>query len=138
MSILQSIENFVETTESDVEAWIVAIIQGAEVAVKDLEKGLNWLASNAPGISAGVAAVETMVESIVASTPGLAQNAVVTKAIADANEAVAGLNAFANAANTGQNQAQAVVAGYVAYQSAAAAVAGAKAAVASAPAKAAA
>lgn len=131
MSLLQSLENMIETTEADVEKWIVAIIQGVEVGVHDLESGLNWLASKTPGIAAGVAAVENMVQAIAVATPGLAQNAIVTKAIADANEAVAGLNAFANAANTGQNQAQAVVAGYVAYQSAAAAVAGAKAAVGS-------
>ncbi|MEJ0050923.1 MAG: hypothetical protein WDN02_06925 [Methylovirgula sp.] len=134
MGVLETIENAIETTEADVESWIVAIIKGEKVVASKLEAGLNWLASNTPAISAGVASVETMVESIVAATPGAAQNATVTKAIADANEAVAGLNAFANAANTGSNQAQAVVAGYVAYQSAAAAVAGAKAAVAATPA----
>lgn len=134
MGVLGTIENIVETTEADVESWIVAIIKGEEVVASKLEAGLNWLAGNTPAISAGVASVETMVESIVAATPGAAQNATVTKAIADANEAVAGLNAFANAANTGTNQAAAVVAGYVAYQSAAAAVAGAKAAVAATPA----
>lgn len=131
MNWLQEIEQAFVTTESMIQGWIVDIINGAEVAATDLEKALNFVASKAPAIAAGIASVEAMVAEIAAVNPGLVQNAVVTQAIKDANASVAGLNAFANLANAGGATPASVVAGYVAYQQSMASASGAMAAVAS-------
>jgi hypothetical protein len=132
MSFLQDVENVVETTEADVVAIIAEIKTVGTAAEGKLESALNWVVGNAPTIAADIQTVEGLFEQIVASTPGAAQNAIVTKAIADANLAVAGLNAAATAANSGSTAA-AVVAGYIAVQNAIASAAGAKAAVAAIP-----
>lgn len=121
------------TTEQNVLAFVTDIITDVGVAEKDIAKGLSWVVSNAPNIAAGIQQVESLVATVAAATPGLNTNANVTKAIAEANVAVTALNAFATSSNTGQNNAAALVSGYVAYQTAQAAVASAKAAVVSAP-----
>lgn len=129
MSILNSFKSFFVTVETDVQKVIVAIKTGEQVVAKDLQNAINWIASNAGTITTGVNEAETMLQQILAATPGAAQNATVTKIIADANIAVTQLNAFATAANAGST-AQAVVAGYAAVQNGLAAAATAKAAVA--------
>jgi hypothetical protein len=132
MNWFTDIENEIITTAVDVEQWILALIKGGEVAVADLGKGINWLASQAPAIDAGVKEAALLLQEVIAATPGAAQNATVTAAIADINNVAAGINAFATAANTGTSNAQALVQGYAAYQAAAASVASAKAAAAAA------
>lgn len=126
MSWLTNLEHMFQTTMADIEAVLMKIVQGAEVVEKDLENGLNFLASHAPQIATDLTAATQMAETVIAATPGAAQNAIVTKAIQEANVAVQGLNAFANAANQG-NKAQALAQAYVAVQTAQAAVSSAKA-----------
>ena len=133
MSFLDTIKSVFTSSEQTAVKVITAVKTGVAVAEADAQKALSWIAGNAPTIAAAVVEVEQMIAAIADVNPTVASNTDVTKAIAEANQAVDALNAFATAANTGKNDAQAVVSGYVAFQQAAASAATAKAAIAGVP-----
>lgn len=120
------------TTEQDVVNLITNIKNDITVAESDVVSALKWLSGEVPTI---VAALQTAVG--LASAVGVVSQ----PELLAANAAVAALTAFAgvqNATTTApaiNQSAQAVVAGYVAYTQANAAVNAAKATAAAAPAK---
>jgi hypothetical protein len=128
----QGIENAIVTTYDDAKAIFMDIVTGVKGAEAKAGSLLSWIAGQVPNIAADVKAVETDIELVEAAFPGFSQNAAVTTAIADANSAVAGLNAFATAADAGTNNVTAAITGFSAFEAANAATASASAAVASA------
>jgi hypothetical protein len=125
-NFLTTIENIIETTETDVLAMIAKIKTGAAIAEADIQSGLKWVAANAPQIAADVQQVEAVVTAVGFSNPAVAA------AITAANVAVAGINAVAQAETAGQTTAQTLVAGYAAVKSATSAAAQAGVALAKA------
>ena len=126
---LNTLENWISETETDVLAVIADIKQGIAVAESDINSSLTWIANNAPAISSDIQEVLNIVTTI-----GIGTDPEVAAAVTAANVAVTALNAFAAAKNSGANNTAAVLTGYTAVQQAQAAVASAKAAVASSPA----
>ena len=66
-NLITDIENAIQTTEADVESWVVQIQSGLAVLDTDLSAGLKWVASVAPG---WVTALQTVV-AIAGAIPGL-------------------------------------------------------------------
>lgn len=130
MSFIDSLKNFIMTTEQDVISIVTKIKTESEILQQELDTALHWIASNAPTI---VADIQTV--TAVAETVGVAANPGVAAAIMAANTAVTALNAFAAASNSGKNDPEAVIAGYVAVKQAQAAAASALASTAGAPVK---
>lgn len=124
-----TLKNWLMETETDVLNVIATIKADLAVAESDIDAALHWIASNAPTITSDIQQVVG-----VAQTIGLTTNPEFAAAVAGANVAVAALNAFANAANSGQSNTQAVLAGYTAVKTAQSSAALAAAALA-APAK---
>jgi len=131
---LTGITAWFHTTEQDVVNLITNIKSDIAVAEADVSSALKWLSGEVPTI---VAALQTAVG--LATAVGV----VTQPELLAANAAVAALTAFAGVQNsvtstpTIQQSAQSVVAGYVAYTQANAAVNSAKATAAAAPKKAA-
>lgn len=117
-----SLTNWFTTTEQDVVNIIADIKADVAVVESDLNSALNWVAKQAPEIINALQVAVGLATAVgVVSAPELAA----------ANAAVAALNAFAAAQNSSATagttnlttDAQAVVAGYVAYKQSQAAVA---------------
>lgn len=123
-----SLWNFIDETESDVLVIITNIKADVAVAQSDINAALHWIASNAPAIAADIQEVVGIAETV-----GVGANPEVAAAIIAANTAVTALNAFAASSNSGQNNTQAVLAGYVAVKQAQAASSSAAAAAVAAP-----
>lgn len=114
--------NWWSTTEQDVIALISKAKTDTIAAEKDINNALKWISAETPAIVGGL---QTALQ--IASMFGV----VTAPELAAANAAVTALNAFANAQNTGKNDVQSVVNGYIAYTQAASAVNSAKAAAVS-------
>jgi hypothetical protein len=125
MSVFTKIEDFFHTTEQDVIEVIAAIPHGIVVAEEALQKASHWIVGQAPNISANLQLAEGL---IVASGGGADPQ--VRAAIAAANVAVAGLNAYAKASATGNITTDAIAQGYIAVKQASAAAASASSAAA--------
>ncbi len=123
-----SLWNFIDETESDVLVIITNIKADVAVEQSDINAALHWIASNAPAIAADIQEVVGIAETV-----GVGANPEVAAAIIAANTAVTALNAFAASSNSGQNNTQAVLAGYVAVKQAQAASSSAAAAAVAAP-----
>jgi hypothetical protein len=131
MSILSSIKSFFVTTEQDVVNLITAVSNEAPVIQKDIDRAFGWIAKETPVIATNLATATTIVAAV-----GANSNPQVVAAIAAANLAVQGLNAFAEQYNKGTPTATAVIDGYIALkQASSAASSAAAAAAASVPAK---
>lgn len=126
-----SISNWFTTTEQDVVAVIAALKADVQVAEADVGAALNWVAGEVPTIVAGLQTALGLAQAVgVVTAPELLA----------ANIAVQALNAFAAAHNASvasgdsalATSTKSVVAGYVAYTQAAAAVSVAKATAAAA------
>ena|SRR5690348_11949520 len=122
-----NVSHFFAEAESDVVKVVAQIKTDIDVAIQDIDSALKWLVKQTPAIAAGLQTAAGLIEQV-----GLASDPEVAAAIAAANIAVQGLNAFAQAANSGKTLPQAVVDGYTSYKSAQAAVAGAAAVAAKA------
>jgi len=122
MSFFTSIKNFLVTTEQDVIKIIGAIVKEEAVLEKDLGIALKWIAGQTPTIASKLQMAESLIVAV-----GAANNPNVAASIAAANLAVAGLNAFAAAYNSGTPTAAAVVEGYQALKQASAAASNAAA-----------
>lgn len=118
-----SFPKFFAATEQDVVNILAKVKQDAVIAVKDVNAALKWISGNIGLIDASVQEVLGIV-----TTLGATSDPKVAAAIKDANVAVAALNAYAAASNSGQNNVSAVVNGYVALKQAQASVAAASAA----------
>lgn len=126
LTLEQQIANWISETETDVQNVVTKVIQNVEVGISEVESALKWVASQVPSISTAIQNAVAFIESI-----GLTANPEVAAAVAAANVAVQGLNAFAaaeNSATTASGAVNAVVAGYQAVKTAQAAVASATAA----------
>ena len=133
MSLLTGIEAWWRTTEADVLAAIVGMKSGIEVVENDILKALSWVNSNIPAINADIAEINGALKTIVGSgIVTIPDN--IHAAIADANRAVAALNAYQATVAAGGSQTTALVAGYTAIKSAQSATALATLAVVNAPA----
>ena len=130
MTFLDKLKNFIVTTEADVVLVIAKIKTEEEVIASEINNALHWIASNTPTIVADIQSVIGVAETV-----GVAANPQVAAAITAANLAVAALNSFAAASNSGSSNTQAVLAGYVAVKQAQAAAASAAAAAVVAPTK---
>ena len=130
MSFLDTLKGWITTTEADVVAIIAKIKTEEAVVASEINQALHWVASNAPTIVADIQSVVGIAETV-----GVAADPRVAAAITAANLAVAALNQFAAASNSGQSNTQAVLAGYVAVKQAQAAAASAAAAAVQTPAK---
>jgi hypothetical protein len=126
LSFIDNLKKFFTTTEQDVVLLLVEIKTGAAVAAHEIAAGLAWVEQHTADITTGIQQVTTLVTGIAAVTPSLKNNATIQKAVTEANAAVAALNAYASAAQSG-DQAQALVNGYVAFQQANSAVSTARA-----------
>lgn len=114
---LASIASWWKTTEADVISVITKIKADAVIAEADVHEALNWVAAETPTILAGLQTALGLAEAVgVVTAPELMA----------ANAAVAALNAFAEAHNSGTaglaTDAKSVISGYVAYTQAQAAV----------------
>lgn len=123
-----NVSHFFVEAETDVVKVVAQVKADIEVAIQDIDGALKWLVKQTPAIAVGLQTAASLIEQV-----GVASNPEVAAAIAAANIAVQGLNAFAAAANNGKTMPQAVVDGYAAYKSAQAAVAGAAAVAAKSP-----
>ncbi len=108
----------VTIVEADVQAIITKIANGVEIVVADFNTAAQWVAQEIPTIV-------TYIEQIVtfANAVGAGSNHDVATAIAAANEAVEGLNAFASAENANTSSsttatAQAIISAYTAVKTA--------------------
>lgn len=128
LSFEQHVNTWFITTEQEVAKVVGQIKADIDVAIQDIDNALKWVVQQTPAIAADLQVAASLIEQV-----GLASNPEVAAAIAAANVAVQGLNAFAAAANSGKTMPQAVVSGYVAVQAANAAVAGAKTVAAKTP-----
>lgn len=106
------------TTEKDIVNILAKVKGDAVVAQKDINSAMKWIAAQTPAIVG-----DLQVALQIAQMFGV----VTAPEIVAANAAVAALNAFATAQNTGKTDLQSVANGYVAYTQAAAAVNAAKA-----------
>lgn len=128
LSFEQHVNTWFVTTEQQVAQTVGQIKADVDVAIQDVDAALQWVVQQTPAIASDLQIAASLIEQV-----GLASNPEVAAAIAAANIAVQGLNAFAAAANSGKTMPQAVVQGYVAVTSAKAAVSGAKALTAKTP-----
>ena len=124
MSFFSQIEHFFTVFETDVVAVVIKIKQAEEVAAHEVSLVLNWIANNVGTIAQDLQLVESVAVAV-APTPQ------VLVAIATANEAMAALNAYAQAHALGQSTAQAAINGYTAFKQAQAAASTAVAAATS-------
>lgn len=128
-TIFQRLANVFLEDEAKVVATFIAIRKGAEVALKDIEAGIDWVENNAPAIVSKIQSVEAVILQLaVATNPNIAG------AVAEANAAVAALNALVAARASGSSTPQQLVTAYQAFTNADAAAAMAKAAAAATPA----
>lgn len=127
MSFWNNVKSLFVTTEKDVVALIADVKKDAVVFMSDINKGIAWVVKATPTIAADLVEAEGLIKQSGVASP------TVDKALVDANMAMAGLNAFAVAYNSGKNDGAALVSGFVALKSAQGAVAMAAAAAAAAP-----
>lgn len=115
----------VATLEADVIAIVAKIKTGIETLEADFDVAAKWVAQEVP-------VIVPYIEQIIgfAGSVGVASNPEVAAAIAAANTAVQGLNAFAAAENSGVTNTAAIVAAYTAIKTAQASSASAAATVA--------
>ena len=120
--------DIITVLESDVNVIIakasafVGEVEGAvELAVEDFDNFFNWLMGLAPQVTAGVQTVTGLVSEMKAANVPLPAS--LAGDLADLNAAVSGLNAAAQASNSGANPAQAIIDGYAAAKNAIAATA---------------
>lgn len=100
-----------KATEKDVLTIIVAAKQGLDVAEAELKKGWAWLYDHTDEIAAAVSTVAEVVSSLKGA--GVKIPPSVVKSVAEANKAVAALNAMME--ETGDSpKAQDLIDGYVA------------------------
>jgi hypothetical protein len=130
-NILSWLESRITVTEQDVVALVVKVKQGIALAAHEINAGLGWIANETPNIAADIQQAASLVQ--LAGVVDPAAEPEVVAAVAAANTAVAGLNAFATAYKSGTGTAQSVVAGYTAIKAAQSAAANAAAIAASAP-----
>lgn len=123
MSFIQQVEEWFEEDEAEVVKIFIAIRNGAEVTLTDLNAAAKWIAAQTPSIASDIQGAVA-----IATEVGAISNPEVAAAVAAANASVVALNAFASAENAGQNTAQSVAAGYVAVKQAQATSASASAA----------
>ena len=117
--------------EADVVALAIKVKNGVSVLESEIAKANKWLVAEAPTLTAGATELVG-----IAAAVGATNNPSIAIAAAAVTAASAALNTYANAANSGANTAQLVVAAYGATKTATAAIATAKASLL-APAKAA-
>ena len=103
------------TAEADVLKIIQVIKTEEQVLASDINKALKWVADNTPAIAADIQQVLSLVQILGIADPR------VQVAVTTAHEAIAALDAYAKAYNSGTGTPQAVVAGYAALKSAQAA-----------------
>lgn len=127
MSFLSVIENFFSITEKDVVALVLKIKHDIDVTNAQVKAAMGWIANATPQITKDIQTVESIVQVIGVGNPTVAA------AVAAANVAVAGLNAYATAYNNGTGTPAAVVAGYSAAKLAQAAAANAASVAVAAP-----
>lgn len=120
---LTTFKNWLTETEADVQAIITNIKSDVAVVESDIDAALHWIASNETPISNAIIQVVNLIEAF-----GVAGNPEVAAGVAAANLAVQGLNAFAGAVSSGQNDVQSVITGYAAVKQAQAQIAAATAA----------
>jgi len=130
-SILSAIESIWQKDEAFVLNTIIKIKSGAAVAITDLHLCLTWVAAHAAEITSDVQAVLGIVQQVQAAGIKLPPQTQV--AIDAANTAMNAINAYAAAANSGQNTVTSLLAGYTAAKEASAAHSAVAIAVANAP-----
>ena len=118
MTIQTVLESDVNAIVAKAAAFVAGVENAAEIVVEDVDTFFQWLAGEAPTITAAVQTVTGLVGEMQAANVPLPSS--LAGDLADLNAAVAGLNAAAQATNSGSNPAQAVIAGYVAAKSVAA------------------
>lgn len=119
VSILSSIESLWQKNETFVLGIIVNIKSGVAVLEKDIAAANVWIVSHATTITADIESIVGIVQA--ATAAGIKLPSGVSAAVQTANEAVAALNAYATAAGSGTNTANALIAGYTAAKQASAA-----------------
>lgn len=127
-TIIAEIEGTSQVTESDILGFIADIKQGIEVALEDLEAGLQYLATAAPTIVADLQ--EALGFATTLQAAGITIPAAVLSA---ANAAVAGLNSIQTEQAAGADAGTVLTSAFVAVKAASAAQANAALAVATAP-----
>lgn len=130
MSLLSTVEGWLQTSETFVMTMVVKIETGIVVIEKDIETAWNWIAAHAGEISSDAAMVANGIETLQAA--GIPIPSAATSAIADMNKAVTVLNAAVGASNAGANALGILVAGYTAAKQAQSSVAKAAASVSNA------
>ena len=121
---------FWKATEADVVKAFVAIQSAEQVAAKDINKALAWVAGNSDSIMADLGVVQSVAVGL-----GLGGNPEVTASVAVASVAAQEFIKFATAYTAGQSTAATLTTGYQAYTATKAAVSSALATAAAAPAK---
>lgn len=108
-----NLESWVVETEADVQALVVAINKNAAFTESQLASGLSWVAKEVPTI---VPFIEQALSF--ATAVGAAANPEAALVITAAQEAIAALNAVAQAQNSGATTVQTLLSGYSAVKSA--------------------
>lgn len=106
-------ENWLVETETDVQAFIALVQKGITYAESALTSALEWVANEVPTV---VPIIEEALSF--AGAVGAASNPEAAVVITAAQEAVAALNAVAQAQGTGANDIQTLLAGYNAVKTA--------------------
>ena len=123
MSWINNIESYFVTTEAFVIKVVADVRREVLIAEHDVAIAMNWVVKNIPQVVADLQEGVIIIESL-----GVTSNPEVAIAIAAANAAVAGLNAFESKYKVGTTDAATVANGYNAIKQASAAVASAVAA----------
>lgn len=119
MTFFTTIESLWQKNETFVLGVIVNIKGGVAVLEKDISAANVWIISHAVTITADIESIIGIVQA--ATAAGIVLPSGISAAVATANEAVAALNAYAAAAGSGTNTANALIAGYTAAKQASAA-----------------
>lgn len=132
MSFFDRFKIWAKATEKDVLDVIVKVKQGFEVAERDFKKAWKWLFDHVDEITSAVNTISEVVTGLNAA--GLKIPVSVSKSVAEANKAVATLNALMEASGEDPN-AQKLIDGYIAAKNVWGAADKASVAVAMAPQK---
>jgi hypothetical protein len=116
MSFLTHIENFFSVVEADVVAVVTKIRQGFAVAETDIANAMKWIAGEIPNVVTVIQTAESIAGTTAGLIPAIAPE--VEAAIAAANVAVAGLNAFKTASGNNAGTPATLMASYVAVKQA--------------------
>lgn len=119
MTFFTTIESLWQKNETFVLGVIVNIKGGVAVLEKDIAAANVWIVSHAVTVTADIESIIGIVQA--ATAAGIVLPSGISAAVATANEAVAALNAYAAAAGSGTNTANALIAGYTAAKQASAA-----------------